>query len=109
MLPTVDRIRELNDEFRQAGPGNGWFITPGVEALGSSAVLLIIAAVVAFDRFERGNDPYHEHDFGSIDIAGHRLFWKIDYYDLSFEGGSPDPSDPGITRRVLTIMLASEY
>jgi hypothetical protein len=88
-VETVTRIAQLNDEFRTAGPAPGWFLTPGIEA--------------------KGNDPYGEHDFGSLDMMGERIFWKIDYYDLAFRAGSPAPDDPEVTRRVLTIMLASEY
>ena len=55
------------------------------------------------------NDPYGEHDFGLIEVAGHRVMFKIDYYDLSLCGHSADPADPLMTRRVLTIMLAGEY
>jgi hypothetical protein len=35
--------------------------------------------------------------------------WKIDYYDRNFECRSLDPADPRLTRRVMTIMLSSEY
>jgi hypothetical protein len=59
--------------------------------------------------FTNDNDPYGEHDFGAFDVDGARLFWKIDYYDRSLSGGSPDPTDPAVTCRVLTIMLAWEY
>ncbi|WP_347339793.1 DUF3768 domain-containing protein [Bradyrhizobium rifense] len=55
------------------------------------------------------HDPYSEHDFGSVSVDGTNLFWKIDYYDLSLQYGSNDPSDPAQTARVLTIMLAEEY
>jgi hypothetical protein len=34
---------------------------------------------------------------------------KIDYFDRNLKYHSPDPSDPAITVRVITIMLADEY
>ena len=55
------------------------------------------------------NDPWGEHDFGALDHQGDRYFWKIDYYALVSETLSQDPSNPALTRRVLTIMLADEY
>jgi hypothetical protein len=62
-----------------------------------------------FDAFTPDNDPYRERDFGAFEHNGDRIFWKIDYYDRSMTKGSEDPSDPGQTLRLLTIMLASEY
>ena len=37
------------------------------------------------------------------------VWFKIDYYDLDLEYGSEDPADASITRRVITIMLPSDY
>jgi len=65
--------------------------------------------VAEFTEFTRDNDPHGEHDFGSFHLAGHHVFWKIDYYDERMESGSEDPANPGKTTRVLTIMLAEEY
>jgi len=108
--PSAARIRELNDAFRAAGPfSGGWMLTEGVSALGPDFALLAIHVVQRFDRFDAGNDPYAEHDFGSFELAGETLFWKIDYYDQDLRFGSSDPGDPVTTRRVLTLMLASEY
>ena len=52
---------------------------------------------------------FGEHDFGALTVAGVRLLWKIDYYDAAMAGGSPDPADPSVTTRVLTVMLAHEW
>lgn len=103
------RIRAQNDQLRRTLAGGKVMLTSGVEALGVEAVTDIVASVSAFDAFSPSNDPYAEHDFGATDCGQHRIFWKIDYYDRSMTQGSPDPADPLVTTRVLTIMLASEY
>ena len=109
-ITTRCRISDLNDAFRKAGPVSGqWMLTRGVADQGAVFVALATQAVRSYDRFRAENDPYTEHDFGSFDLAGQKLFWKIDYYDSSLSYGSEDPANPGITRRVVTIMLASEY
>jgi hypothetical protein len=69
----------------------------------------LLRRVAEFTEFKADNDPYGEHDFGKIEIEGESYFWKIDCYDKSLESGSPDPSDPAVTTRVLTIMRADEY
>lgn len=111
MTSKVTKIADLNDAMRRAGPfaTSGWTMTAGVQSLGTDVVLQAVLAVQSFNNFTRDNDPYREHDFGSITVAGHKLFWKIDYYGLSLEDGSGDPANPAVTRRILTIMLASEY
>jgi hypothetical protein len=105
----TDRIRELNDVFRRTFVGGAVMITQGVEAMPLDQRRSLLQKVRSFDAFSDSNDPHQEHDFGSIDEAGVRCFWKIDYYDKKTEFGSPDPADPAVTTRVLTIMLAEEY
>ena len=111
--PNRERIRALNDEMRRDGPlvpgGNRWLLTAGVLELGAEGARRAVQAVTTFTAFATDNDPYGEHDFGSFTIDDARLFWKIDYYNNTLDGGSPDPSDPCVTVRVLTIMLALEY
>ena len=105
----VARIRELNDAFRTSGLGGKFVLTNGVGSLGVETVGKSIEAVKAFDAFTTDNDPYGEHDFGSLDVEGHRLFWKIDYYDKELMHGTSDASNADVTARVLTIMLREEY
>lgn len=69
----------------------------------------LLSSVRTFASFDENNDPYGEHDFGSIIQNGCRYFWKIDAYDKTLEFASPDPGNPSVTTRVLTIMLAEEY
>ena len=103
------RIRELNDAFRTTFAGGQVLLTQGVDGLPSDVRAMAIRKVATFDAFDTDNDPHHEHDFGSFDLGGQKLFFKIDYYDRNLEFGSPDPSDRTKTTRVLTIMLAKEY
>lgn len=103
------RIAALNDQFRRTGRGGQVFITRGVDALGMRFVQQALAAVRDFTAFTPDNDPHGEHDFGALEVAGRRLFFKIDCYDPSLMYGSEDPADPKVTARVLTIMLAEEY
>jgi hypothetical protein len=107
---TIKTIRQLNDELR-TGPlwAGNIFVTAGVSGLGNPTVDGILEAVRKYDDFTKDNDPHGEHDFGVFDFDEHRIFWKIDYYDLSLKHGSNDPSDPTITKRILTVMLAEEY
>jgi len=108
-MSKADRIRELNDAFRRTFVGGAVMITAGVEAIPSDQRRSLLQKVRAFDAFTEDNDPHCEHDFGSVDEGGVRCFWKIDYYDRATEMGSPDPADPAVTTRVLTIMRADEY
>jgi hypothetical protein len=105
----ADRIRALNDAFRRTFVGGAVMITQGVEAMPLDQRRSLLQKIRSFDAFSEDNDPHHEHDFGSVDEAGVRCFWKIDYYDRKTDFGSPDPADPAVTTRVLTIMLAEEY
>jgi uncharacterized protein DUF3768 len=120
---TAARIAALNDLLRKGGFGGAVYFTSGVRERGQAFAILALRAVREFTNFTPDNDPYGEHDFGAVLVpeklaapvraafAGRlrKVFWKIDYYAPGLERGSEDPSDPGKTARVLTIMLAEEY
>lgn len=107
------KVRELNDAFRQRLPrptkGCRLIVTEGLGSLTIEQFADLLQAVSTYADFSADNDPHGNHDFGTIEQEGVRFFWKIDCYDQWMQFGSPDPSDPAVTTRVLTIMLASEY
>jgi hypothetical protein len=103
------RICTLNDQLRRFGRGGRIMPTSGIQALGAEAVARVLAAVAGFDAFTADNDPYGEHDCAILTVDDVSVLFKIDYYDRSLTYHSPDPSDPTVTERVMTVMLASEY
>ena len=104
---TTAKIAALNDHARRTFTGCRVMITQGVQTLDNLPDLL--DQVRRYNAFMPDNDPYGEHDFGSFRHAEATIFWKIDTYDMDLMMHSPDPSDPAVTARVLTIMLADEY
>jgi hypothetical protein len=109
MTTKTKAIRALNDELRQNFTTGTALMTAGVAALGAETVARIVKTIGVYDDFCHVNDPYEEHDFGSFEADGHAIFFKIDYFDSTLTVHSPDPSDPAVTKRVITIMLAEEY
>ena len=107
---TTKKIAELNDLCRKAmGVAGKVFQTAGICALPLADQSAIREKVETFDAFNPDNDPHKERDFGAFEHNGERIFWKIDYYDRDMAAHSTDPTDPEVTTRVLTIMLAEEY
>ena len=123
VLTRAERIARLNDLARSAmGIACVVVATEGIRALPEDDQSRLRELVETFDAFTPDNDPYGERDFGAIYQgldggwsasrpvdAAMTVFWKIDAYDRALQFGSEDPADPAVTRRVLTIMLASEY
>lgn len=97
-------IAALNDEHRRGM--TGCTVTRGIAAMGP-LVNDIFVRVRDFKNFTEDNDPYGEHDFGSFEMLGVKVFWKIDYYDQELKGYC-DPLGSEC-RRHLTIMTAEEY
>lgn len=109
-------IAALNDAFRTGfRPALGRImITSGArEAVAAWPLgeLGLYEKVRAFTAFTADNDPYGEHDFGSVEYAEAKFYFKIDYYQRgsNFSLGSETPDDAATTERVMTIMLASDY
>ncbi|MFG6637751.1 DUF3768 domain-containing protein [Sulfitobacter sp. 1A12126] len=120
----LDPVREAaliagqNDAFRRSildnnpvaeAPQGQFVMTRGVAALGPDAQLDLIRRVAAFDGFDADSDPQGWHEMGVIEFDGTTVWFKLDLYDVDYTYGSPEPSDPAQTRRVLTLLLPSEY
>jgi len=121
--PASDRIAtiaHLNDTLRQnlTQPGhNRVVMTIGIQELIGDVSLFrnfhaqaeLLRTIRDHDDFGPDVNPHGERDFGRIEFRSAALYWKIDYFDRALEFGSPDPADPSLTTRVLTILLTSEY
>lgn len=119
---TNQRVQAKNDAFRKTvmfapHPDGKAVMTPGVARLGSAVCAWIYKQIAEFDDFTEDNDPYGDHDFGSVTVSvsnlmtdadeTHKVFWKIDYYeDADMEYGAEDKLN---AYRVLVIMLSEEY
>lgn len=103
----TQQIRVLNDRARRSFSDCRVHLTPAVQS--HLHLTEILRAVRCYSHFNDENDPHAEHDFGSFAVDGDVVFWKWDYLDWDLQYHSPDPADPDITCRVLTIMLADEY
>ncbi|MDU9005504.1 DUF3768 domain-containing protein [Sedimentitalea todarodis] len=80
-------------------------MTASLAAKGAVFIALAAQAVAGDTNFAEDSDPYGDHAFGAVTVAGEKLLWQIDLYDEHYEYGSPVPSDLQQTRRVLTIMF----
>ena len=85
-------------------------LTQGImDSFNDGEITTLFQDIKTFDTFTEDNDPYKERDFGSLKAKGRSIFWKIDYYDNNLEYHSPDNTNPEVTKRVMTVMLSSEY
>ena len=101
--PKSREIARKNDFIRRTFAGGMILLTSGVEALEAGDKEAVLRKVRKFNDFNEGNDPYGEHDFGTVTHNGMKYFFKFDYYDENLEYHQEDGN------RVLTIMRADEY
>jgi hypothetical protein len=108
-VPRAEQIARLNDELRKKARGGVIVVTRGVRDMATFCPFQLLNALARYDAFDPDNDPHGERDFGDLELDGTSLLWKIDYYDNDREYSSPDPADPSVTQRVLTVMLPEEW
>ena len=116
LAPPNTRIADLNDRCRMGLDRTARIVATrdclATIAKGDRNMDMIIAQarlLKAVRDYRFAPDDRSERDFGSLELDGETIFFKIDYYDAAMEFGSEDPADASITTRVLTIMLARDY
>ena len=102
------KIALVNDAFRQNILGVDVRKSPEIAKLTQMAREEIYMALRMYDNFSFYSNPHPERDFGVLTVQQQAINWQIDYFDNERVGPSPDPSDPALTTRVMTIRTAAE-
>ena len=92
-----------NDVARKLGLG----FTVTKKAAELSDLEELLYKVRSFDKFTFKDDPYGWHDLGRLEWKGQSVLWKIDYWDAELQHFVDPLSDD--CKRIITVMLASEY
>jgi len=110
-IETTASIRALNDLLRTQGIGGQVIAVGSLAHMEDVGLRQKVVTAVREHEIVTGDkdDPYSEHDFGQVVVDGQKFLWKIDYYDLDYKYASAAPENAEMTRRVLSIMFASDY
>lgn len=114
MTDTLSRVAALNDRCRHGlDPRARILVTAACLAefaddSHAGKILAQAALMAAVRRYVFKPEDGAERDRGEFVLSRRTVRFKIDYYDLSLEWGSEDPTDASKTTRVLTIMLPSD-
>lgn len=107
-------LQKQNDVFRKSvllsPQKNGeCVIGADIHSLDDNQKNNLFLAVAQYSDFNEDNDPYNEHDFGTIELPDiPKVMWKIDYYaDNTCTFGAEEPSKG--CYRVLSIIYAHQY
>ena len=107
-LPRAEVIAQLNDRLRKTGEGGTFVITRNVTGLAGVNAQELVTELANYDDFNDDNNPHGERDMGRFKLFNANLYFKIDYFDPDLNFGSSDPTDPGVTHRLLTIMTEAD-
>jgi hypothetical protein len=112
ITPTGTANNRLRHRVLLGRPGQHRILTTqGIQELGPSAVQEVLHQILAFrdEDFRVRFEPYGDRDFIVIQFQGKKIWAKIDHYDLTMKGLSPDPTDDAVTVRAMTLMRPDEY
>lgn len=66
----IERIRTLNDTFRRTGQNGKIMMTQGISQMPLPKQAQLMSLIRQYDNFSTDNDPYGEHDMGSLKLHG---------------------------------------
>lgn len=98
------KIVELNDQLRSTFTGGRVQMTPSVHELDARLRGRALYVMSKYKKFDEDS----EHDCGVFIFAGFSFEWRIEYRAKEGTGRSPDPSDPELTLRVLTLYVVGD-
>jgi hypothetical protein len=93
------RIVELNDQLRTTFRGGRVQMTPSVYELDARLRGRALYLLTRYNGFDEDSD----HDHGVFIFGGYSFEWLVEYRGKDGTGVSPDPADPEVTFRVLTV------
>lgn len=99
------KIIALNDGVRTTFEGGIVLLSLGVLKVTNQNTEELKKTLAAYNRFE---GPQDEHDYGETSFRGKQIVWDIGSYDKALEDLSPDPANPNVTARFMTVYLKDE-
>jgi hypothetical protein len=98
------KIIELNDQLRTTFKGGRVQMTRNVYDLDDRLRGRALSVMARYNKFDESS----EHDVGVFIFAGYSFEWRIEYRGKDDFGVSPDPADPELTFRVLTLYAVDD-
>jgi hypothetical protein len=99
-----EKVVALNDQLRTTFKGGRVQMTRSVYHLDDRLRGRALSVLARYNKF----DPASEHDCGVFIFAGFAFEWRIEYRGKDGVGQSPDPADPDMTMRVLTLYVTED-
>ena len=104
MLRGRAKIIELNDQFRATFKGGRVQMSRSVYELEPR---LRARALWVLSKYKKFADD-SAHDWGTFIFGGYAFEWRIEYRSAVGPGLSPDPVNPDLTFRVLTLEVVAD-
>ena len=98
-------VASLNDKCRKTQNPDNTYLCLSLIQRGDEFMKQALSQIadVSIPLAEEETDE--EKGYGSTSVEGTKLSWSIDYFDLDEEDDSPDPADPKVTVRTMSVWI----